>query len=67
MEVTSGDHCMVAEDDDEIAARVCLLLDERGRRARLRDAARSLLEARYTAVPVMARMMDVYDEVARCA
>ena len=67
MEVTSGDHCMVAEDDDEIAARVCLLLDERGRRARLRDAARSLLEARYTAVPVMARMMDVYDEVARSA
>jgi glycosyltransferase involved in cell wall biosynthesis len=67
MEFTSGEHGFVAEADEAIAERVCALLDDRATRLRVRDAARALLESRYTAAPVMARMMDVYDDVARCA
>jgi len=44
---------------------VCALLDDRAERLRIRAAARALLEGRYTAAPVMARMIDVYDEGAR--
>jgi len=65
MEVVSGEHALVAEDDATIAAHVCGLLQDRGARLRVRAAARALLEGRYTAAPVMARMMDVYDGVAR--
>jgi glycosyltransferase involved in cell wall biosynthesis len=65
MEVVSGEHALVAEDDETIAAHVCALLDDRMARLRMRDAARALLEERYTAAPVMARMLDVYDTVAR--
>jgi len=67
MEIAAGAHCAIAEDDDALAGAVCALLDDRARRRRLREAARELLERRYTAAPVMGRMMDVYDEVARCA
>jgi glycosyltransferase involved in cell wall biosynthesis len=67
MEFTSGDHGFVAEADEALAERVCALLDDRATRLRVRGAARALLESRYTAGPVMARMMDVYDDVARCA
>jgi glycosyltransferase involved in cell wall biosynthesis len=65
MEIVSGEHAFVAEDDAAIAAHVCALLDDRAARVRVRAAARALLESRYTAAPVMARMMDVYDHVAR--
>ena len=65
MEIVSGEHALVAEDDAAIAAHVCALLDDRAARLRVRDAARALLESRYTAAPVMARMMDVYDHVSR--
>jgi SpoU rRNA methylase family enzyme len=53
------------ESDQAIADHVCALLDDRAERLRIRAAARWLLQGRYTAAPVMARMMDVYDEVAR--
>ena len=50
-----------------IADRIEALLADRASRFRLRESARELLDARYTAGPVMARLMDVYDRVARCA
>ena len=65
MEVLSNEHALVAEDDATLAAHVCALLDDRAARQRIRAAARGLLEDRYTATPVMARMLDVYDQVAR--
>ena len=65
MAVVSGEHGLVAEDDETIAAHVCALLDDRAARVRLRAAARGLLEERYTAAPVMARMLNVYDAVAK--
>src|SRR5262249_56825698 len=55
MDVTSGEQALVAEDDATIAAHVCALLEDRGARLRIREAARELLEGRYTAAPVMAR------------
>jgi glycosyltransferase involved in cell wall biosynthesis len=66
MAVADGVHALLAEEDDRIADTVVGLLDDRATRLRLREAARGLLEARYTPGPVMARMMDVYGEVARC-
>jgi glycosyltransferase involved in cell wall biosynthesis len=65
MDVVPGEHALVAEDDDTIAAHVCRLLADRGARCAVRGAARALVEGRYTATPVMARMLDVYDQVAR--
>ncbi len=65
MEVATGEHALVAEDDATIAAHVCALLDDRAARLQMRSAARALLERRYTAGPVMARMLDVYDHVGR--
>ena len=67
MAVEPGVHCAVAEDDDTIARSVCALLEDRATRLAYRQAARGLLETGYTAAPVMARMMDVYDTVARAA
>jgi glycosyltransferase involved in cell wall biosynthesis len=65
MDVVPGTHGLVAEDDETLAAQVCALLDDRAARVRIRAAARGLLEERYTATPVMARMLDVYDAVAK--
>jgi glycosyltransferase involved in cell wall biosynthesis len=65
MDVVNGEHGLVAESDEAIAAHVCALLDDGTARRRLRDGARALLEERYTPAPVMAHMMDVYADVAR--
>ena len=65
MDVVAGEHACVAEDDETIARHVCALLDDRAARLAMRASARELLERRYTAAPVMARMLDVYDQVAR--
>ncbi|MGH7895270.1 MAG: glycosyltransferase family 4 protein [Candidatus Binatia bacterium] len=67
MDVADGAQAFVAEEDDVLAERVVTLLDDRATRLHLREAARGLLEERYTPGPVMARMMDVYGHVARCA
>lgn len=64
MDVVAGEHACVAEDDETIARHVCALLDDRAARRALRAAARELLEERYTAAPVMGRMLDVYERVA---
>jgi glycosyltransferase involved in cell wall biosynthesis len=64
MDVVSGEHALVADDDETLAAHVCALLADRARRLALRGAARALLEDRYTPAPVMAQMLDVYDRVA---
>jgi glycosyltransferase involved in cell wall biosynthesis len=65
MEVVAGEHALVAEDDETIASHVCALLADRAARIAMRNAARALLEERYTPPPVMARMLDVYARVAR--
>jgi len=66
MTVEDGVHCRVADDDATLAAHVCALLDDGAARRRLREAARTYVAERHTAAPVMAQMLDVYGEVARC-
>jgi glycosyltransferase involved in cell wall biosynthesis len=59
----NGTHCWVAEEDEAIAERAAALLEDRGQRQLMREAARSLMEERYSPEPVMGRMLQVYDEV----
>jgi glycosyltransferase involved in cell wall biosynthesis len=63
MEVEDGVQCLLAEDDETIAARICELLADTAARRRLRAAARARVEGAYTAGPVMRRMYDVYEEL----
>ena len=53
------------ESDDAIAGRVVRLLDDAEERQRIREAARSLMEERYAARPVVDRMIAIYDEVVK--
>lgn len=63
MDVADGEHCLLAERDEDIAERIVALLDDLAARRRLRAAARTLIEERYTAAPVMRRMLAVYEEM----
>jgi glycosyltransferase involved in cell wall biosynthesis len=65
IEYENGTHCWVEEEDETIAARAAALLEDRPQRERMRQAARSLMEERYSPEPVMGQMLRVYDEVAR--
>jgi glycosyltransferase involved in cell wall biosynthesis len=62
---TDGDNCHVAETDQDLADRAVALLEDEQARARLRKAARALVEERHAPAPVLRRMMDVYREVAK--
>ena len=65
MEYENGKHCWVEEDDESLAARAAELLEDRLQRERMRQAARALMEDRYSPGPVMAQMVRVYDEIAK--
>lgn len=65
VEFNNGTHCWVEEEDEAIAERAAALLDDPGHRARMRRAARSLMEERYSPEPVLNRMFNVYEEIAR--
>jgi len=65
IEYENGLHCWVGEEDDAIAERVCLLLQDATARRRMREAARSLVEEKYSPVPVVNGMMNIYSNVAR--
>jgi glycosyltransferase involved in cell wall biosynthesis len=59
----NGRECWVAETDEELAAKVCRLLDSAGERRQMRDAARSLIEERYSPRPVVDKMVSVYRQL----
>ena len=59
----NGRQCWVAESDDELADRVCRLLENTAEREQMRDAARALIEQRYSPRPVVDRMIAVYHEI----
>ncbi len=61
----NGVHCWVEEEDEAIAERVCALLRDSDARNRMRDAARSLVEAKYSPSPVVDGMMGIYSDMAR--
>jgi len=63
IEYRNGRQCWVGETDEELADRVCRLLDSRAERQQMRDAARSLMEEHYSPRPVVDQMIAVYQQV----
>jgi len=61
----NGVHCWVAESDDEIAGKIVELLDDVSSRKRMLEAARALMEEKYSPVPVVDQMMEIYFEIAK--
>jgi polysaccharide biosynthesis protein PslH len=61
----NGIHCWVEEEDEALAERISLLLMNFQARKSMREAARRLIEERYSARPVVDRMLEVYSAVAR--
>lgn len=59
----NGVHCFVAEEDEAIADKVVKLLNDPESRKIMRENARGLLEEKYSAYPVMEKMMRVYEEI----
>jgi glycosyltransferase involved in cell wall biosynthesis len=55
--------CWVGGSDEELAAKVCRLLENSAERQQMRDAARLLIEERYSPRPVVDKMMAVYEQV----
>ncbi len=58
-----GRDCWVAETDEALASKVCRLLESPAERQQMRDAARALVEERYSPRPVVDKMMSVYQQV----
>ena len=61
----NGRECWVAETDEELAGKVCRLLENPVERQQMRDAARTLIEERYSPRPVVDKMVSVYQQVDR--
>jgi polysaccharide biosynthesis protein PslH len=59
----NGRECWVAETDDELAAKICRLLQSSAERQQMRDAARSLIERCYSPRPVVDKMISVYQQL----
>lgn len=59
----NGRECWVAESDEDLARRVRQLLEDSDQRLQMRDAARVLIEQRYSPRPVVDKMMNVYRQL----
>jgi glycosyltransferase involved in cell wall biosynthesis len=56
----NGRECWVAETDEELADKVCRLLESSVERQQMREAARTLIEQHYSPRPVVDKMISVY-------
>ena len=65
LEYENGTHCWVEEEDEAIAERAAFLLQDPIQRQRMSQAARSLMEERYSPEPVMEKMLRIYEDVMR--
>ena len=63
IEYKNGRECWVGADDDELARASVRLLENAAERRAMREAARQLIEQRYSPRPVVDKMMSVYQEV----
>lgn len=63
IEYQNGRECWVGETDEELAGRVCGLLQNAEERLQMRDAARTLIEKRYSPRPVVDKMISVYRQL----
>jgi glycosyltransferase involved in cell wall biosynthesis len=59
----NGRECWVAETDEELAGKVCRLLENSVERQLMRQAARTLIEERYSPRPVVDKMISVYERL----
>lgn len=59
----NGRECWVGETDAELAGKVCRLLENSTERQQMREAARTLIEQRYSPRPVVDKMMSVYQQL----
>lgn len=55
--------CWVAETDEELAEGACHLLENSAERQHMRQAARTLVEERYSPRPVVDKMIAVYQQL----
>ena len=60
----NGRECWVGDSDEELAVHVCRLLTNAAERQRMREAARTLIEERYSPCPVVDKMYFVYRQIA---
>jgi glycosyltransferase involved in cell wall biosynthesis len=63
IEYQNGRECWVSESDEELAERICRLLENPSERGQMREAARSLMDERYSPRPVVDKMISVYEEL----
>jgi polysaccharide biosynthesis protein PslH len=63
IEYQNGRECWVAETDEDLVGRVCRLLEDPVERRQMREAARALIEERYSPRPVVDKMISVYQQV----
>jgi glycosyltransferase involved in cell wall biosynthesis len=63
IEYQNGRDCWVAETDEDLAGKVCRLLESSVERQQMRDAARTLIEQRYSPRPVVDKMISVYRQL----
>jgi glycosyltransferase involved in cell wall biosynthesis len=59
----NGRECWVAETDEELADKVCRLLESSVERQQMRQAARTLIEQQYSPRPVVDKMISVYQQL----
>lgn len=59
----NGRECWISETDEELAGNVCRLLQNSAERRQMRDAARILIEERYSPRPVVDKMIEVYQQL----
>jgi polysaccharide biosynthesis protein PslH len=59
----NGRECWVGETDEELAGKVCGLLQNSAQRQQMRDAARALIEQCYSPRPVVDKMVVVYQQL----
>jgi glycosyltransferase involved in cell wall biosynthesis len=59
----NGRDCWVGAGDEELAGKVCRLLQNSAERQQMRYAARTLIEQHYSPRPVVDKMMVVYEQL----
>lgn len=59
----NGRECWVGDTDEDLAGRVCRLLENSEERRQMRDAARNLIERCYSPRPVVDKMMAIYEQL----
>ena len=63
MSYVNGRHCFVEDTDEGLAERVVELLDSPTKRRRMRDEARRLIEQKYSPVPTVDAVEQIYREI----